>query len=363
VSRNEGQALRLFLVVFLLGLAASLMVRPGPPPAVEGFGWTPNPAGVREFLAELDRPYFADAAPEAMAKAERVNTFLYRAMNKAHMARYGKPFTAWKQSIGDCVSFGAAAAVYCSESITFDLGQLAEPPLIPSTEAIYGGSRVEARGKPGDGARPVGGWSDGSYGGAAARWLRDWGVVYRQPFDDLGYDLTTYSGDRAKSWGAYGAGGEGDAGRLDERAKRHPARHVVQVRTWDELVAAITAGFPVTIASNQGFASRTNAAGIAEARGTWMHQMCIVGIRFADNSPDGVEAADAALVLNSWGTKWISYAGRYPADQPDGTFWARRKIVERILAQDDSYAIGDVKTGFKWRDIHHDRWLDAGDTK
>ena len=94
-----------------------------------------------------------------------------------------------------------------------------------------------------------------------------------------------------------------------------------------------------------------------------MHQMCIVGIRFADNSPDGVEAADAALVLNSWGTKWISYAGRYPADQPDGTFWARRKVVERILAQDDSYAIGDIKTGFKWRDIHHDRWLDAGENK
>jgi len=359
VSRNEGQALRLFLVVFLLGLAASLMIRPAPPPVAEGFGWTPNPAGVREFLAELDRPYFADAAPEAMAKAERVDTFLYRAMNKAHMARYGKPWACEKQGIGDCVAWGAMHAVWCSESITWELGQLAEPPIIPSTEAIYGGSRVEARGKPEGG----GGWSDGSYGGAAARWLRDWGVVYRQPFDDLGYDLTTYSADRAKQWGNWGNGGKGDDGRLDKLAKKHPARHVVQVRTWDELVAAITAGFPVTIASNQGFASRTNAAGIAEARGTWMHQMCIVGIRFADNSPDGVEAADAALVLNSWGTKWISYAGRYPADQPDGTFWARRKVVERILAQDDSYAIGDIKTGFKWRDIHHDRWLDAGENK
>jgi hypothetical protein len=40
-------------------------------------------------------------------------------------------------------------AVWCSEAISWDLGQVAEPPMIPSTEAIYGGSRVEARNKPG----------------------------------------------------------------------------------------------------------------------------------------------------------------------------------------------------------------------
>lgn len=322
------------------------------------YGYTPNPEGVREFLAELDRPFFADAAPEAMAKAERVDTFLYRSMDRAHRARYGKPFTAWRQGIGDCVSFGAAGAVYCSEAISWDLGQMAEPPFVPSTESIYGGSRVEARNRPGDGASPVGGWSDGSYGGAAARWLRDWGVVYRQPFPEFGYDLTTYDADRAKRWGAYGNGGQNDRGQLDQVAKKYPARHVVAIRTWDELVAAISSGFPVTIASSQGFANRTDESGVLPASGTWMHQMCIVGIRFADKAPEGVRKVDAALVLNSWGTKWISYAGKYPADQPDGSFWATRPVIEGILRQDDSYAIADIKTGFKWRDIHHGNWLD-----
>jgi len=358
LSRSEKTSLGLILAAALCIAALMVWLDRELPQRPRSFGWTPNPAGVREFLRELDRPYFAQAAPEAMARAERVDTFLYRAMDRAHRARYGKPFVAWKQGIGDCVSFGAAAAVFCSESITWDLGQLPEPPLIPSTEAIYGGSRVEARGRDGSGERPVGGWSDGSYGGAAARWLRDWGVVYRQPFDALGYDLTTYSADRAKQWGAYGNGGQDDGGRLDTLAKKHPARHVVAIRTWDELTAAITAGFPVTIASNQGFRNRTDESGVLEPSGTWMHQMCIVGIRFADTAPAGVRAVDAALILNSWGTKWIAYSGKYPEDQPDGSFWAERPVIERILRQDDSYAIGDIKTGFAWRDIHHGNWLE-----
>jgi hypothetical protein len=101
---------------------------------------------VAEFLDELgERRYFSQAAPEAMEKAQHVDTFLYRAMAKAHQARYGKPWVCEKQGIGDCVAWGAMHAVWCSEAISWDLGQMAEPPMVPSTEAIYGGSRVEAR--------------------------------------------------------------------------------------------------------------------------------------------------------------------------------------------------------------------------
>jgi hypothetical protein len=330
------------------------------------FGWRPNPEGVAEFLDELDTPYFAQAAPEAMAHAEKIDTFLFRQMDEAHRARYGTPYKTWRQSIGDCVAFGAGCAVYASESVSYSLGQLPQPPLLPATEALYGGSRVEARNRDGSGAAPVGGWSDGSYGGAAARWLRDWGVVYRQPFPEFGYDLTTYSGERSKNWGAYGNGGQGDGGRLDKIAQKHPARYVVQVRTWDELVAAITAGFPVTIASNQGFTTTTNERGVLEASGTWYHQMCCIGVAFAEAN-EGQEAGsqagsvglgiDAALIMNSWGENWLAYRGRYPADQPSGSFWARRSVIERMLAQGDSYAIGDIHTGFRWRDIHHGEWL------
>jgi hypothetical protein len=357
MSRAETSALRVCGCLFLFALAVLCYVAMPGPPAAETFGWQPDPEGAQEFLGQLPVPFFADAAPEAMRRAKPIDTFLYRQMDRAHRARYGKPFVIGRQGIGDCVAWGAMHAVYCAESIDWDLGRLAEAPLIPSTESIYGGSRVEARGKSGDGKSPVGGYSDGSTGFGAAKWLRDFGVVYRSEVG--GHDLRVYDKDRAKSWGAYGNGGQGDGGKLDQIAKKHPCKHVVQVRTWDELVAAIESGFPVTIASSQGFASRTDSAGVAAAQGTWMHHMAMCGIRFAANSPPGVRAVDAALVVNSWGTNWISYAGKYPADQPDGSFWAERPVVERILRQNDSWAIGSVD-GFGWRDIHHDKWLQAG---
>ena len=70
------------------------------------FGYTPNPEGVREFLAELDQPLFRDAGAETIAKAKHVDTFLYRPMYRAHAARYGKPWRCIRQGIGDCVSMG-----------------------------------------------------------------------------------------------------------------------------------------------------------------------------------------------------------------------------------------------------------------
>jgi hypothetical protein len=59
-------------------------------------------------------------------------------------------------------------------------------------------------------------------------------------------------------------------------------------------------------------------------------------------------------VMNSWG-KYLG-GGKFPADQPDGTFWATKADIERILAQQDSWAIGSVD-GFGFRDIHHGDWL------
>lgn len=320
------------------------------------FGWAPDPDATRQFLEELgDERYFSQAADEAMEKAKETDTFLYRAMSRAHQARYGRPFTVGRQMIGDCVSWGAMHAVYCSESIDWELGKTAEAPYLPATESIYGGSRVEARGKPGDGKSPVGGWSDGSTGSAAARWLRDWGVIYRKAYPSA--DLTVYSGDKAKQYGAYGNGGEGDGGRLDAVAKKTPCRHVVNVRTWEELVAAVGSGFPVTIASSVGFASGDrDDDGFCAARGTWMHQMCIVGLRFAKNADASVkQPRDGALVMNSWG-KYVG-GGRWPSDMPEGCFWAEKADIVRILNQQDSWAIGSIDSGFKWRDLHHGEWL------
>lgn len=336
------------LVALLLAGLLYAATRKAP---VRNFGYQPNPEGVQRFLAELEQPFFFQAGAEAMERATGSDTFLYRPMYRAHRARYGNDFEVGRQLIGSCVAWGAMHAVYVAESVDWDLGRIPEPPLMPATEPLYGGSRVEARGKDGSGRSPVGGWSDGSYGGAAAKWLRDWGVVYRKPYE--AWDYTTYDHKREKQEGAYGCGGQGDNGRLDEVAKKHPCKHVVQVRTWDELAAALESGFPVTIASNQGFSSQRDRLGYSEAQGSWAHQMMALAIRHKKNgSPD-----DAALILNSWGPDWNGPPeNRWPDDMPAGSFWARRPVVERMLSQGDAWAIGSVD-GFHYRDLHHGNWL------
>lgn len=348
----RANALRWLAVALLLGLAAAAIVAGlgrGPGPAGwgdENFGYRPDPQGVERFLAELPQPLFRDAGAETVREAKGVDTFLYRSAVRAHLARYGKPWVCERQGIGDCVSWGWAHGVWIAQAVDWETGRLAEPPSFPSTEAIYGGSRVEARNK----AEGTGGWSDGSYGAAAARWVRDWGVIYREKFDR--YDLTNYSADRAKQWGNYGCGGQGDGGKLDAIAKKHPAAHVALVTTWAEAAAAIEAGFPVPVASMQGFASTTDAQGYAAASSQWAHQMCFVAVRYqANGSP-----SDALLCLNSWGPRWITYRGKFPADQPDGSFWVTRPVVESMLRAKDSFAVGSV-SGFGWRDLHNGNWL------
>ena len=189
--------LRLVAALAILGwvaFSAWTWAQPKPMPT----GYVPDPEGVWQFLSELPQPFFAQAGADAMKDVESKDTFLYRQMNKAHLARYGTPFVVGRQGIGDCVSWGAMHAVYCAESVDWDLGQRSEPPLMPASEAIYGGARVEARNKDGRGLSPVGGYSDGATGWGAARWLREWGVVYREEI--LGHDLRNYSPSKAKAW-------------------------------------------------------------------------------------------------------------------------------------------------------------------
>lgn len=332
-----------YLAALLLVLAFALAFLPR---GVERYGYSPDPQGAKEFASSLPTPTFSQAAPDAMQKAKRVDTFLWRAMDAAHQARYGKPFKPGVQNIGSCVAYGAAHAVYGSEAVAWSVGEREEPPMLVHQGAIYGGSRVEARGKPGSGRSPVGGWSDGSTGYHGAKWLRDWGVIYKRPYPSV--DCTVSNGEIEKSWGAYGCGGQGDGGRLDAEAKRTPCQYVTQVKTWDELVAAITSGHPVTIASNQGFAKRLDAKSFDSPSGVWMHQMVVVGVRFD---------REGAAIMNSWGNYLTYTAPRWPSDLPDSTFWSDRRVIERILSQGDCWAISEVK--FKFRDINHNEWLGA----
>src|SRR5574343_445416 len=303
-------------------------------------GYTPNPEATREFINSLPRPTIRDAGPDLFrqaAPADGQPVLLYRALEKAWQATYGRPFAVGRQGIGDCVSWGWAHAADIHLAVMWTIGDSAEFHAA-ATEAIYGGSRCEARGK------TFGGWSDGSYGAAAAKWIRDWGVVFRQPYD--GVALTTYSASRANDWGNYGCGGKDDGGRLDAIAKQHPIRDVALVRNFEEAAAAIASGYPVAVCSMQGFASTRDSDGFAAARGSWAHCMCFIGVRYDRKG---------LLCLNSWGTSWIG-GPKWPEDQPDGSFWVEASVASRMLSGGDSFAVSGYQ-GFPYRALDHGDWV------
>lgn len=314
------------------------------------FGYLPNPAATAEFLSELDQPRFAQAGKDCMDNVVRKDTFLYRYADEAHRAVYGKPFTAWNQgSAGTCVSFGWGAGSYIGQAVSWKQGEMPAPPKLVATEPLYAGSRTYARLPP----VTFAGYSDGSYGAAAARWVAGkckdpavGGILYREVVGK--YDLTSYSIAMSREWGANGPPRE-----VAVAAAQHRALAVAQVSSWDELVAAISSGYCVPICSNVGFAS-TNVRdkdGFLPRGGQWNHCMLVCGIRFSD----GPGKRDGCLILNSWGERWVT-GPRWPEDQPEGSFWCSRADIESILRQGDSFAIGSV-SGFPWRKLEHKEWL------
>ena len=314
------------------------------------FGYTPDPAGTKAFLAELDQPLFSDAARDVIANAKGQDTFLYRFADRAHRQVYGKPFGPWKQGIGDCVSFGWSMGSYVGQCVDWAEGELPEPPKLVATESIYSGSRTAGRLPPVSQA----GYSDGSYGGAAARWVAGkckdpsvGGILFRQPYP--GADLTTYSPARAKEWGNVLCGG-GQAGMsLAKLANKNTATNVALVRNFDEAAASLESGFCVPVCSGVGFSSQRDADGFAARSGSWAHCMCFIAVRYAKNEGK----RDGLLCMNSWGT--FNSGPKWPADQPDGSFWVSRETVDAMLSGQDSFSISGVN--FRYRNLDHGNWL------
>lgn len=333
----------------------------------ERCGWRPDPAGVEQTLADIavnvtefgglrdelqpsgGLPWvkragkhdelWADDDEEWQLHTTRPDFVL----DYAAMARDQDPIILaealietmprWRrgrQGIGDCVSWGwemvatcAAAWQSLNEPGTRFRGEYA-------TEPIYGGSRVEARG------RRTGGWSDGSYGGAAAKWSTDWGCLLRADLSAVGsaeYDLRQYDSQKAKNWGHYGCGGKNDASKLDQAAKDYPLGHCVLVTNFDDAALAIANGYPIAVCSMYGFGSR-GRDGFAPHRGSWAHCMCFVGVRF--DQP-------GLLCMNSWGNSWGTKDPHAYVDHPElqkCTAWVSARDVNGMLRGRDSFAGG-----------------------
>ena len=283
------------------------------------FGWAPNPHAVNEVLSQLRNPVFGPCAYQIRGSGEGKVALLYKYVEKL-IGNYN----VRAQEIGDCVSFGAAAAVDAVKATEICVrGVLEEWVAETATEPIYAASRVEiGRGELGTG--------DGSYGAWGARAVKEIGTLVRIQYPD--HDLRKYSGQRAYDWGLPRAGVPDD---IEPTMREHPIRTVSLVTTYEEVRDAVANGYAVTIASACGFKTTRDDEGFLLPDGSWPHQMAVIGVDDAYRRP-------GVLVVNSWGRYWVDGPKRH--GQPDGTFWCDADGLERKIQRgQDSWAFGDYE--------------------
>lgn len=297
------------------------------PPVRKLFGHVYDWRAVDDYVATLSRPMFAVSASPLAGSGDGKTVLLHKAVME--VAGY---FPIRRQTIGDCVSMGAAGAVDCLKAVEIALNKESEEWRgITATEPIYAASRVEI-----GGGRLSG---DGSFGAWAAKAVNQYGTVIRDKFGSI--DLRTYSGTKARQWGRRGVGCPDE---LEPHMREHLVRTVSMVRTFEEARDAIANGYPVTVASQQGFTSRRDSQGFCRASGSWPHQMYFMACR-ADRP--------GLLCMNSWGPNWVS--GPKVLDQPDGSFWVDADVANRMLSRNpDSYCFSQFE-GYPSQDLNY--WL------
>lgn len=238
------------------------------------------------------------------------------------------------QKTGSCVGNGGwCAYMHLSAFEIVRLGQN-ETLKVLFMPYTYGRGRLAAG---------IRGRGDGSTGSGQAKAVREDGVIPNeltglpQPTDDGGL-----------TWGSKVEMDWSDGARIKDewiqQGRKHLVKATAQVRSPDDVKAAICNGYPVTIASNWGgqMSPSVQDGVLLNRRVTsWNHQMCIIG--WWKHPTHG----EIFYIQNSWGR---DVHGTCPSGAPPGGFWVKAKDVEYIVDQDDSFAHSQFD-GFPAQDI------------
>jgi hypothetical protein len=229
----------------------------------------------------------------------------------------GKDTPNYPQEIGDCVSFGGKNAteyVQCSD-ILLRGASIKWRPIFPPF--YYHTSRMKA----GGGRIPA--WSDGSLGS----WLAESAVQYGALFSD-GEGVPKYSGRLAKNWG----GTRDIDSKFYEQGKKHIVHSVAQLKTWEDLVAAMANGYCVSTASNVGYSMSPSSDGFHRRAGNWAHQMAIIGV--------GFKPEEYGIILNNWGDVHgrLKDFDDQSIELPVGCLRVRKKDIMSHINAGETYA-------------------------
>lgn len=351
MSGRQRFAIASALPLVLLAAAAVAALWVSRPAGVGrgNYGYDRDPAGAREFAAEVGS--FREVGADAIQHAQRKDIFLYRFAYEAHQRVYGRPWQCWDQGdAGTCVSMAFGLGATTANWIDALQGDLPEIPPAVASEPIYGGARTAGIG------RTIHTGGDGATGFGAGRWISGncpgkpdiGGLLFRQTYGQI--DLSRYSISLSREWGRSGV--PYALGRLAHETR---ASAVANVTTWEELVASLERGSPVVLCSSIGYGRWDNQMPMRDAQGflakgkPWGHAMLVWAVR---------HDREGGLIQNSWSGSWC-HGPKWPDDQPDGSFWADQANIVAALQQGDCWAVAGCVSGFKWRPLDHGVWMDG----
>ena len=301
---------------------------PAPPTPV--FGWVRDDAAVAEVSQGLRFKVFGDT-PAGNVAGIPDHFYQWDIVKKIKPA--GPPCKN-QNPIGSCVSFGTNNAIYRTMAGQIVLAAANEELKDIAEEVTYAGSRVEI-----GGGRIRG---DGSVGAWAAQFVQKYGVVSREKHGS--HDLSVYDPTRCRAWGNSGVPAE-----LEAVAREHPVKDITRIASWEEAKKALAQGYGIAICSDQGFSMQRDSRGVAAARGSWAHCMCLDGYQTEGGKEFG-------HIENSWGPS--AHTGPVGWGNPSTAgFWADAAVVDRMIKNGgDTWAFSGVK-GFPARDsewfVHH----------
>ena len=228
------------------------------------------------------------------------------------------------QERGDCVSHGGAGAslTTIARDIAYRVpdeqtGVVEGVPDMPTQGITEGVTSSEwlywHRGYNGDG------WDCAS----VARVILKDGVLLKQPYPELGIDLTNYSGSLA---GKYGR--QSPPEKMNTEGRKHLIRTATELDTMEATRDWIHQGYGVIDCGSQGWSSSRDENGVSVQRGRWAHSMIEPG--FDDRDIVKQKYGEPLLLIkNSWGV-W----NRGPRDVMDSARYVPPALKQRWIELD-----------------------------
>lgn len=319
-----------------MGIQQFVMMDSGNHPVGDLCGWAGKPTemgGRPDLVAEAFELWSSD--PIIKEATRVISSLPIQSGGRSMLWEVGRKILGtdspnYPQQVGDCVSFGGKNACEYVQYYPIAAGERSVwtrvfPPYLYGCGRVFIGNGQMGR-------------QDGSVGAWQAQAVMKYGTI---PINAPG--CPEYSGSIARQWGLK----PGPDDSFVTVGKQHIVKSTAAVTTWEELVAALTNGYPVTVASNVGYDMTPRSDGFNHYSTHWGHQMCIIGVDDDASQPH-------ACILNSWGDVHGQIKDFKTGEiWPKGTLRARKSDVMYMLAEKDTFAYSSLE-GFPAQSLPDD---------